>query len=241
MTYQQHIFASVDETAGAVAELIRELTNARAELSQFFNLAVSGGSTPKLLFRMMADESFSADMRWEALRIFWVDERCVEPTHEESNFGMTYDSLLQHVKIPSENIFRMKGEDIPDNEAIRYADMLRHVLPAKEGYPVFDLILLGMGDDGHTASIFPDNMALLESEKTVAVATHPQSRQKRITLTGPTLRNAVRILFLVTGTGKANIAREILSQTQEAKKYPAAYIGTTAGISEWYMDKSVTE
>ena len=187
MKHKIKILANAEAAAIAVAELIRERAVSKKQLGQVLNLAVSGGSTPKLLFGLLAEEDFRKSIPWEIVRLFWVDERCVEPIHSESNFGMTYDALLQYAFIPGENIFRMKGEDIPQNEKVRYAGILRKELPVKNGFPVFDLVLLGLGDDGHTASIFPDNLALFESDNTVEVAVHPATKQKRITLTGKPL------------------------------------------------------
>lgn len=237
MKHTTHIFENAELSARAVADLILEKANAKKQQSQYLNIAVSGGSTPKFLFSLLAEEDYRTLIPWESIRFFWVDERCVEPTHPESNFGMTYDALLQFAFVPAENIFRMKGEDIPDNEADRYKNLLRSKLPAKNGFPVFDLILLGLGDDGHTASIFPDNLSLLDSEKTVDVATHPVSGQKRITLTGKTINNADEIVFLINGVNKAKIVADIINQTPEAKKYPANYVHNAAGQCSFYLDK----
>lgn len=237
MKHTTQIFENAELSARAVADLMLEKANAKKQQSQYFNIAVSGGSTPKFLFSLLAEEDYRTLIPWESIRFFWVDERCVEPTHPESNFGMTYDALLQFAFVPAENIFRMKGEDIPDNEADRYKNLLRSKLPAKNGFPVFDLILLGLGEDGHTASIFPDNLSLLDSEKTVDVATHPVSGQKRITLTGKTINNADEIVFLINGEKKAKIVADIINQTPEAKKYPANYINNAAGQCSFYLDK----
>jgi len=237
MKHTTHIFENAELSARAVADLILEKANAKKQQSQYFNIAVSGGSTPKFLFSLLAEEDYRTLIPWESIRFFWVDERCVEPTHPESNFGMTYDALLQFAFVPAENIFRMKGEDIPENEAERYKNLLRNKLPAKNGFPIFDLILLGLGDDGHTASIFPDNLLLLDSEKTVDVATHPVSGQKRITLTGKTINNADELVFLINGANKAKIVADIINQTPEAKKYPANYVHNAAGQCSFYLDK----
>lgn len=237
MKLTTHIFENAELSARAIADLILEKANAKKQQSQYFNIAVSGGSTPKFLFSLLAEEDYRTLIPWESIRFFWVDERCVEPTHPESNFGMTYDALLQFAFVPAENIFRMKGEDIPENEADRYKNLLRSKLPAKNGFPVFDLILLGLGDDGHTASIFPDNLVLLDTEKPVDVATHPASGQKRITLTGKTINNAEDIVFLINGKNKAKIVTDIINQTPEAKKYPANYVHNAAGQCSFYMDR----
>lgn len=237
MKHEIKILANAEAAAMAVAELIREKAVSKKQLGQLLNVAVSGGSTPKYLFGLLAEEDFRNSIPWETVRLFWVDERCVEPTHSESNFGMTYDALLQYAFIPGENIFRMKGEDIPQNEKVRYAGILRKELSAKNGFPVFDLILLGMGDDGHTASIFPDNLALIESDNAVEVAVHPASGQKRITLTGKTINQAETIVFLVTGASKATVISEILNQKAGYQKYPASHITGIKNPVCFYLDK----
>lgn len=237
MNYKTRIFDDADAVAHGVANLIAAKAQHHFQEGKTLTIAVSGGSTPKALFLLLADEEYRETISWETIRLYWVDERCVPPAHSESNFGMTYDALLQHSLIPVENIFRMKGEDIPDIEATRYAELLHRNLPAHEGIPVFDLILLGMGNDGHTASIFPDQMHLLTTRKTVAVATHPVSGQKRITLTGPVINAADQLVFMITGSDKAAIVEAILGKTEEAKKFPASHVHDKTGNTEFYMDR----
>jgi 6-phosphogluconolactonase len=236
MKYVTHIFEDPSLAAQAVATLIQEKSIAKQQQAQVLNIAVSGGSTPKFLFELLAEDDFRSMIPWEVVRFFWVDERCVEPADPESNFGMTYDALLQYAFVPAQNIFRMKGEDIPAYEAVRYTNLLRKELPVKNGFPVFDLVLLGIGDDGHTASIFPDNMDLLESDKSVDVAIHPVSGQKRITLTGKTIQHADQVIFLVTGKNKSGIIREIIEKTPQAQQYPATHVGSYTGKAEFYLD-----
>lgn len=236
LIYNQALLA-----AKAAADLILEKALIKNNTSSKLNIAVSGGSTPKQLFQLLSDEDYRNQIPWHSVRFFWVDERCVEPTHPESNFGMTYDALLQFAFVPSANIFRMKGEDIPENEAERYAALLRKEVPFRNGFPVFDIILLGMGDDGHTASIFPDNLALLRSHKAVDIATHPINGQKRITLTGNTLNNAEHIVFLITGSNKANVLTSIMQNSPEAQQYPAAHIGTNLSNTYFYLDKEAAK
>ena len=236
MKHETHIFEDATLAAQAVATLIQEKSIAKQQQGQVLNIAVSGGSTPKFLFGLLAEEDYRTTIPWEVVRFFWVDERCVEPVDPESNFGMTYDALLQYAFVPAYNIFRMKGEDIPANEAVRYANLLRKELPVKNGFPVFDIVLLGVGDDGHTASIFPDNMALLNAEKSVEVAKHPVSGQKRITLTGKTINNADQVLFLVTGKNKSGIIGDIIRGSSAANNYPAAHVADFTGKADFYLD-----
>jgi len=238
MNYKTRIFDDAAAVARGVADLIAAKARQHFQEGTTLSIGVSGGSTPKALFLLLADEEYRESIPWETIRLYWVDERCVPPTHSESNFGMTYDALLQYSFIPLENIFRMKGEDIPDIEAIRYAELLHRNLPAHGGIPVFDLILLGMGNDGHTASIFPNQMELLTSLKSVEVATHPISGQKRITLTGSVINAAEQVVFMITGSDKADIVATIVGQTEEAKKFPASYVHDKTGNTEFYMDRA---
>ncbi|MDR0371882.1 MAG: 6-phosphogluconolactonase [Prevotellaceae bacterium] len=233
--YHIHTFGAEKETAAALAALIADRLKANVKQSVPLNMAVSGGNTPKMLFELLA-EKYTDKIPWKFLRLFWVDERCVPPTHKDSNFGMTYTSLLEHVDLPSDNLFRIQGENNPDTEVIRYADVLKNELPQENGFPVFDLMLLGIGNDGHTASIFPSDLSLFESDKTTALVPHPETGQLRITLTGKTICNAKEIAFFVTGAEKANILSEIIAQGQASKKYPASYVSDSSGVATFYLD-----
>lgn len=234
-----HILENAIATSRAVAELIKEKAFNTA-LGSYVNIALSGGSTPQLLFELLADE-YEKTIAWKKVRFFWVDERCVEPTDSESNYGMTYDSFLQHTIVPGENIFRMRGEEIPEFEAERYRNLLLKELPARNGYPVFDLVLLGMGTDGHTASIFPNDMSLLDSEFSVAVNTNPYSNQKRLTLTGNTINNAKHIVFMITGESKSKLIKQIIDKSTEAENYPAAHITGNSMTIDYYIDKDAAK
>ncbi len=236
MNYRLHIYDDPELTARALAELISEKAITKANNSQKLNIAVSGGKTPSILFTLLAKEYRNA-IPWNAIRFFWVDERCVEPTDSESNFGMTYDALFRYAFINPENLFRMKGEAVPEDEAVRYQKLLWDELPVRNKFPIFDLILLGIGDDGHTASIFPDNLSLLNSDSSVEVAKHPTNGQKRITLTGKTICNSNQVVFFITGINKSEIVKQIANKNTEAKKYPASYIYDYDGSADIYMDE----
>jgi 6-phosphogluconolactonase len=224
------------DTARAVAELI--LAKAREKIKQSLplNIALSGGGTPKLLFRLLADE-YTDCIPWHFVRLFWVDERCVPPTHAESNYGMTYENLLKNVPIHDSHVFPIQGETDPNKEAVRYQKILETQLPIRNGIPKFDLILLGMGEDGHTASIFPNDLSLLHSDQHVAVSIHPVSGQKRITLTGPVINQADTVIFLITGPSKADVLKQIIRCEPGFEKYPASYIHTPAAPATFYLDK----
>lgn len=195
-------------------------------------IALSGGSTPKLLFRYWAAHD---RIDWRRIHFFWGDERCVPPDHADSNFRMTKELLLDHIDMPQENIHRIRGEDEPEAEALRYAAEIASVVPMENGWPVFDLVLLGMGDDGHTASIFPNKMDLLKSEQICAVAKHPQSGQQRVSLTGKVLNHAGQVALLITGAGKAEVLREVINHQGQWEHYPVSFVDP-AGSLYFYLD-----
>lgn len=203
-------------------------------------LAVSGGSTPRLLFELMASESYRNILRWENLRLYWVDERCVDPTDEQSNYGMTAKALmLDTLPLAQEHIYRIKGENDPQAEARAYTELVEQTLPCNEdGLPVFDLILLGIGDDGHTSSIFPHQMHWLMERTPYVVAQHP-SGQNRICLTGQTILAAKELAFHAVGEGKREILRQIELHEPEARVYPSAYFNELRSDTLLYTDQKI--
>ena len=230
---QLRIFSDPQETAAAFG---RYLMN-KLEESETFHCALSGGSTPKLLYQYLA-EQYKDSKVWSKLHVYWGDERCVSPADDESNFKMTQTLLLSKVAIPDQNIHRVMGEMNPEDEAIRYGQNLQNSIPTNAHIPVFDMIILGMGDDGHTASIFPHEIALLTSDETCAVATHPISGQKRITLTGQVINASKEVVFLVTGAGKRERISEIFNKEGDWEKYPVSYISPASGKLLWYVDQA---
>lgn len=205
-------------------------------ISDKLNIAISGGSTPRLLFSLLS-ENYNEKIDWSKVHIYWVDERCVPPVDDQSNYKMTSSHLLDAIPIPQENVHRIYGEDDPKQEAERYGTLISQSLPIKKGLPIFDIILLGMGDDGHTASIFPPEMNLLESDNVCEVGTHPNSGQKRITLTGKVINAANQKHFLVVGANKAKVVSEIFSNSKNALAYPAAYIDDAI----WWLDSEASK
>jgi 6-phosphogluconolactonase len=150
---------------------------------------------------------------------------------------MPREQLFDQIKIPTENLHRILGANNPDQEAERYSDLIISKLPRKNNLPSFDLIILGMGDDGHTASIFPNQMNLIGEESICAVARHPGSGQLRISLTGTAINNAQIIAFLVTGAGKKEKVTEVLNHSGDWEKYPASYINPADGTLHWFLDQ----
>lgn len=231
---------NISKTSQAVAETFATHFIALANDSDSLTVALSGGSTPKILFDLLA-VSHADSVDWSGIHFYWGDERCVPPTDNDSNYKMTVDHLLSKIDFPEANIHRVLGENDPGGEAINYGKQITTNLLSANALPQFDLVILGMGGDGHTASIFPHEIELLDSENVCEVAIHPESRQKRITLTGKVINNAREICFLVTGAGKTEKIDEIFHQTGNWKSYPASYINPTGGKLTWFMDEAAAE
>ncbi|SKC34304.1 6-phosphogluconolactonase [Photobacterium piscicola] len=230
------VFATPQDVVISLAETMQ----AMSLQSQAVHISLSGGSTPKLLFKVLAQAPFADSIQWNNLHFWWGDERCVAPTDAESNFGEANDLLFKHVTIPAANIHRIRGEAEPIAECARFAAEMDAVIPHKQGLPAFDWILLGMGGDGHTASLFPhqtnfDDLAL------AVIATQPQSGQQRISKTARLLENADRITYLVLGESKAEVLFEINSTPAEMLAYPAAKIKASHGETEWYLDAAAAK
>lgn len=231
---------NISKTPQAVAEAFADHFIALARANNTLSVALSGGSTPKILFDLLA-EHHANSIDWSNVHFYWGDERCVPPTDGDSNYKMTVDHLLSKIDFPEQNVHRVLGENAPEKEALNYAEQITGDLPSVNGLPQFDLIILGMGGDGHTASIFPHEIELLDSENVCAVATHPESGQKRITLTGKVINNAKEVCFLVTGAGKTEKIDEIFHQSGDWKSYPASYIQPAFGKLTWFMDEAAAE
>jgi 6-phosphogluconolactonase len=232
MKSNMHVYNTLDETIHQLAHKIYQASTSTEKT--YFHLAISGGSTPLKLFKYLG-EAYASRIPWHKFKLFWVDERCVPPDHEESNYGNASQNLLSHVNIPENQVYRIKGENKPKDESKRYGNVLSENLPSLEGYPRLDFVILGMGSDGHTASIFPNQLHLLESEKICEVAEHPETGQKRITLTGRVINNAAHIAFLVTGENKAQTLSQVLNENNQ--NLPATLIQPVHGVVEWYLDE----
>ena len=228
---EMKIYASRLEVARQFSEFLVALTTTGKDT----HIALSGGSTPKVVFEELAT-NYSRQVPWQKVHLYWGDERCVSPDHEDSNYKMTVDHLLSKVAIPQKNIHRIKGEENPGKEAVRYAALLEKKLPKKYRKPCFDLVMLGMGDDGHTASIFPHELSLWDSKNYCEVATHPESGQRRITITGKVINNASSVAFLVTGPTKAQKVQEILKHQGGFASYPASKVAPRSGKLYWFLD-----
>ena len=204
-----------------------------AQTGPFF-VALSGGSTPGAWFNDLA-KNHHDDLDWSGIHLFWGDERCVPPDDEQSNYGMTKKYLLDHVPVPLENIHRVHGEELPVDAAVQYEKEIRHLVPG-DPIPRFDLVILGMGEDGHTASIFPHQIAYWEAEKLCIVADHPSTGQQRVSITGQLINAAKDVAFLVSGAEKAPKIHEIVNRKAGYTNYPAALANPESGSLQWFLD-----
>ncbi len=227
------VFSDIDDLAHGFAEFFKTFVNSHTSK---VNIALSGGSTPKTLFKLFS-ESYVSSIHWRKIHFFWGDERCVRPSDKESNYKMTKDFLFEKIRVPQANIHRIHGEENPENEARRYSEHLQNEVNNYDGLPQFDLIILGMGEDGHTASIFPNEMHLLHSSKVCEVGTHPESGQKRITLTGNVINNAKNVTFLVSGKGKYDMLSTLMDHLPYAENLPAFHIQPSGNLY-WFVDSA---
>jgi 6-phosphogluconolactonase len=201
------------------------------------HIALSGGSTPIALYQLWAGE-FRTRIDWHRVHFYWGDERCVPPDDDDSNYGAAKRILLHRIGMPGVNINRIEGESEPHQERERYEARLSSSLPFENGWPQFTLILLGIGIDGHVASIFPYELqTMMQSPRICEVATHPESGQQRITLTGNVLNNAAHVAFMATGKNKAEILRDIINRKGDWQRYPAAYVQPKGDLC-FYLDRA---
>lgn len=228
-----HIHDTPQATAEALARFIDELADGRNQLT----MAISGGSTPEPLFEVLAT-TYREKLPWSAIHLFWVDERMVPPDDAQSNYGRAKSLLVDRVAIPAENVHRIRGEANPVQEVNRYASEILSVVPKEGERSRFDLVLLGMGDDGHTASIFQGQLEWFDTDQLVAATVQPSSGQQRVGLTGAAINGADVVAFLVTGADKARLVAEIIQESGLAANYPAAQVQPLSGELHWFLDQA---
>ncbi|MDF9829073.1 6-phosphogluconolactonase [Parabacteroides sp. PF5-6] len=220
-------------------EALRAMTEKMLELmaekkSPVFNLALSGGETAKKMFVLWREE-YIKRIDWQRLRFFWVDERCVPETDDASNYGNAKRYLFEPLQIPEEHIHRIRGEEEPGAEAVRYSWEVKEFLPRFDQLPIFDCIILGVGPDSHIASIFPQSPKLLYDSKSYTVSQHPVTQEYRITMTGPLILNNAPLLVPILGTGKHAIKKR-LHEGYSDEDAPAAYLLSRAQDATLYVE-----
>mgnify|MGYP000602953088 CR=1 FL=1 len=218
---KSYVYPAATSTARALIRYIIDMMNREPE--RIFYFAFSGGTTPSLMFDIWAHE-FKKETPWMRMRIFWVDERCVLPTCPDSNYGHANHLLFKPLCIPADHIHRIKGENEPGTEAMRYSWVVKEFLPLFNQMPTFDCIILGVGEDSHTASIFPTTMELLSDSRNYAVSQQPSTGQYRITMTGPLILNGAPLLVPILGTNKEPVIQRLSKGYSPSNDTPAAYI-----------------
>ena len=245
MSRKLRIIYYVEPDAGALArraaqyfvEMADEAVDARGRA----RIAISGGSTPKAAFELLGDpgEPWRGRMQWDKLELYWVDERCVPPDAQDSNYRMTREALLDISPLRPDQIHRMEGELDPEEAAARYEAELRNSFKLEGAeLPRFDLVALGMGPDGHTASLFPHTGALLAMNRLVVANHVAQKDTWRITLTAPVINRANSVFFLIGGEDKTKILNEVLTGPKDVERLPSQLIWPVSGILTLILDKS---
>ncbi len=222
------------------AELFTRAARAAVKERGRFAVAVSGGSTPRLMHRLLAEEPYCSETPWDRTSLFWVDERCVPVTDEGSNYGAAKLDLLEKVPLPVAQIHPMPVEAPPDEGAVEYQRVLQNFFQSGEGqFPAFDLIFLGIGADGHTASLFPGQSSIEEKKRLVIAVKGGIPNVSRLTMTYPTLNQARQLVILVSGTGKAAVLKTLFEDKQA--RLPAGRINPTNGTLTWLVDRDAAE
>lgn len=221
-------------------EALRALTARLASLMEAkrerrFNLALSGGETAKQMYELWVNE-YENELDWGRLHFYWVDERCVAPDSPDSNFGHAKRLLFEPLNIAEKHIHRIQGENDPEQEAVRYAAEVEEQVTLRNGLPHFDCIILGVGNDLHTASIFPHDMGLLMDNRSYATAAHPESGQRRVTMTGPVILNDTPLLVPVVGSGKAAVISALKECDYGKHPMPAVYVLSQAKDAVVYVE-----
>ena len=203
--------------------------------SERFTVALSGGSTPKTLYSLLASPEYRGRVDWLRVHLFWGDERCVPPDHPESNYRMVREALLSRIQIPPENIHRMAGEKDPAAGAAEYEQELHNFFQTNGAAPHFDLGLLGLGEDGHTASLFPGTPAPDETHKLVTTVYVERLNAHRLTITLPVINAGAQVSFLVAGESKSAIVKAILGKDSKPSQYPAGQVNPVTGKLTWFV------
>jgi 6-phosphogluconolactonase len=231
------VYADAEEVARAAAERIAQLAGESIGARGIFTLALSGGSTPRRVYELLAEGGLRESVDWPNVHVFFGDERMVPPDHAESNYRMASEALLSRVPVPAENVHRIDGVGDAAANASDYESEMRGLFGDGE-WPRLDLVLLGMGDDGHTASLFPGTDALSEGRLWVAPNWVGKLGAWRVTLTAPAVNAARHVLFLVNGAGKAGRLREVLTGEHDPSRLPSQLIQPSDGVLEWFVDRA---
>jgi len=233
------VFPNVEDLSRRVAEEFVRLAQQQIRARGLFRVALSGGSTPKTLYALLAG-SYSKEISWNLVHFFWTDERCVGPEHPESNYRMARETLLSRVPLPSINVHRIPTDAAsPERVASMYEQLLRTFFKLQErSWPEFDLVLLGLGEDGHVASLFAGSQALRETQRLTAISRGGNPPLSRVTLTVPVFNRARHLFWLVAGEPKASIVQAVLKGGPQPQELPARRIQPISGEALWFLDEA---
>jgi 6-phosphogluconolactonase len=233
-----HIFSSTDELNQVLAQFIVNTAREAVKANGRFTLALTGGSSPKKLYQLLTQPPYKEELFWKDTYVFWGDERFVPEDDDRYNAKMAYETLLNYVPVPRDQIYPIPYSTVtpPEEIARQYENLLKNHF--NMAAPQFDLILLGMGDDGHTASLFPHTQVLQESERWVSEVYHTGQQMYRITLTAPLINQAKKIAFLLFGENKTQVLHEVLEGQYQPQHLPTQLIKPISGEIHWFIDES---
>jgi 6-phosphogluconolactonase len=235
-----HIYFNASALAAAAAERIADIAERAFSQTGRFILGLAGGNTPRLTYELLTDRRYKPVIDWGSVQVFWGDERCVAPIHHDSNYRMARQALLDHVDVPAPHIHRIHGELPPQDAADHYERELRTYFEGRTGTKAqFDLLILGLGADGHTASLFPHTAALRETKRwVVAHEVAGIEPSWRVTLTPSAINAAKRVFFLVSGADKADALKSVLSAPFQPDNFPAQLVRPASGRVTWIVDEA---
>ncbi len=235
------VYADLDTISQQAAQYIVRIANEAVVTRGRFTIALSGGNTPGKLYSLLGSEPYLSQIDWEYAEIFWSDERCVSPEDPESNYRMAHETLLSHISTPAAQVHRMPAAE-PGREgaALAYAQEMQRAF-GTDGIPSFDLIQLGMGPEGHTASLFPHQPSLHETQRLIMPVSVPKPPPDRLTFTPPLLNAARHVLFLATGADKADALQAVLEGPYNPDEYPAQIVRPANGEVVWMVDEAIAQ
>jgi 6-phosphogluconolactonase len=230
------VFQDLESLSQVAAGMFVDLAGQAIAASGRFSVALSGGHTPRRLYEILASAPFRDQIRWSAVHVFWGDERCVPANDPRSNALMAQRALIDHVPVPATNIHPIQGDLPPAEAAVQYESELRDFFDHES--PVLDLVLLGLGDNAHTASLFPHTPVLKEKHRWVAEVYVADQDMYRVTLTLPLINHAREVIFLVSGADKATALQNVTEGTYQPLEYPAQLVRPNGARPTWLMDKA---
>jgi 6-phosphogluconolactonase len=234
------VLPDADAVARRGADLFALAAQEAAAARPAFTAALSGGHAPRPLYALLARQQFAQKIPWRRVHLYWGDERCVPHDSKDSNYGMAHEAFIRHVPIPDDNVHRMRGEDDPDEAAAAYERLLSQppalAATSQADLPVIDFVFLGIGPDGHTASLFPRSAALAVEDRLVVV-NEGEGTGKRLTVTYPVINAARRVLFVVTGAAKAGMVAEVIEGLHVPEAIPAQGVAPVHGTLTWLLDQ----